>query len=65
MSLLWTMAVVVLTLKLAGVIDWSWWAVLAPLWGPPVGAFLFVAFAWIGAACMAVANFMPGRRMRR
>lgn len=21
-------------LKLGGVIDWSWWIVLAPLWGP-------------------------------
>jgi hypothetical protein len=25
-----------LTLKLCGVIDWSWWFVTAPLWGPPV-----------------------------
>lgn len=23
-----------LTLKLCGVIDWSWWWVTAPLWGP-------------------------------
>jgi hypothetical protein len=25
---------VLLTLKLAGVIGWSWWWVTAPLWGP-------------------------------
>ena len=23
-------------LKLTGYIDWSWWWVLSPLWGPPV-----------------------------
>lgn len=27
-------AVLFIGLKLAGVIDWSWWAVLLPLWGP-------------------------------
>ena len=25
---------VFLTLKLCGVIDWSWWWITAPLWGP-------------------------------
>lgn len=27
------MFIVFLTLKLCGVIDWSWWWVTAPLWG--------------------------------
>lgn len=28
------LAIVFITLKLTGFIDWSWWWVLAPLWGP-------------------------------
>lgn len=27
------LAIVFITLKLTGVIDWSWWWVTAPLWG--------------------------------
>ena len=30
------LAIVFITLKLTGVIAWSWWWVLAPLWLPPV-----------------------------
>jgi hypothetical protein len=43
--------VVLLVLKLTGVIDWSWWWVLAPLWVGPLatsgliaGFFLIVFF---------------------
>lgn len=28
------LTIVFITLKLTGYIDWSWWWVLAPLWGP-------------------------------
>jgi hypothetical protein len=28
------LAVAFIVLKLTSVIDWSWWWVLAPLWGP-------------------------------
>lgn len=28
------LAIVFITLKLCGVINWSWWWVTAPLWGP-------------------------------
>lgn len=28
------LAIVFITLKLCGVIDWAWWIVLAPLWVP-------------------------------
>lgn len=28
------LAIVFITLKLTGYIAWSWWWVLAPLWGP-------------------------------
>lgn len=32
------LAVLFIGLKLGGVIDWSWWWVLAPLWGPLAAA---------------------------
>lgn len=30
------LAILFIGLKLTGYIDWSWWWVLAPLWGPAV-----------------------------
>lgn len=36
------LAIVLITLKLLGVIDWAWWIVLAPLWGPVSAAVLIV-----------------------
>lgn len=38
---LWTAFAVMLVLKLAGVIAWSWWIVTAPLWGPLLALGLF------------------------
>jgi hypothetical protein len=44
------LALVFITLKLTGFIPWSWWWVLAPLWGPLAlfigifGVALIVAF---------------------
>ena len=29
----WLLCLIFVTLKLCGVIDWSWWIVTAPLWG--------------------------------
>ena len=34
MGLFGVLAIVFIVLKLVGVIDWSWWYVLLPLWGP-------------------------------
>lgn len=28
------LAILFIGLKLGGVIDWEWWVVLAPIWGP-------------------------------
>lgn len=39
------LAAIFITLKLTGYIDWSWWMVLAPIWGP---------WAVIGAVGMIV-----------
>lgn len=45
------LAIVFITLKLCGVITWSWWWVLAPLWGP------LLLFLVIVAICLCVALF--------
>lgn len=44
--------IVFLVLKLTHVIDWSWWWVFAPVWGPPafvvlllIAAFIFITVA--------------------
>jgi len=46
------MFIVFLTLKLIGVIAWSWWWVTAPLWIPlaAFGAFSLFCFAMAGLA---------------
>lgn len=40
------LAVLFVGLHLTGVIDWSWWAVLLPLWGP---------FALVAALVLVIA----------
>jgi hypothetical protein len=40
------LGVAFVVLKLCGVLDWSWWWVLAPLWAPPVAALVFLASAF-------------------
>lgn len=49
------LAILFIALKLTGFIDWSWWWVLAPIWGP---------FALLLAAC-AVYVLWPRRLIRR
>lgn len=34
MGLFGVLAIAFIVLKMVGVIDWSWWYVLLPLWGP-------------------------------
>jgi hypothetical protein len=48
------LGLIFITLKLCGVIHWSWWWVTAPLWGPlaflllcAVVGFLVVSLAWV------------------
>ncbi len=42
------LTIVFVTLKLCGVIGWSWWAVLSPVWGT-------LAFAiFLGAIALAI-----------
>ena len=43
-------------LKLTGYIDWSWWWVLAPLWGPLV--FLGVMLAVVAGVCWFIGKVL-------
>ena len=47
--------VALMVLKLCGVIDWSWWWVTAPIWGPIV---IFIGFlVVIGIIALVVDSF--------
>lgn len=39
------MLVIFVVLKIAGVVDWPWWAVLLPLWLPMAVGLFFIAVA--------------------
>lgn len=54
--------VVFITLKLCGVITWSWWWVMAPAWGA-VAIILVVAMVTLVVA--VVAEMADKRRYRR
>lgn len=42
-SLFGLLGVAFIVLRLVGVIDWPWWAVLAPLWAPIAAAVVILA----------------------
>ena len=41
------LAILLIALKLCGVIDWSWWLVLVPLWIGGVMLLVIVLLMWI------------------
>ena len=43
----WVLFIVFLVLKLTNTIDWSWWIVTMPLWGPIVVCFAIGLIAGI------------------
>ena len=51
-----------LVLKLTSVIDWSWWWVTAPLWGPLALVIIILLIGWI--TCL-IKNAITKRRYRR
>ncbi|WP_432279206.1 hypothetical protein [Nocardia brasiliensis] len=53
--LAWFIFSIVLTLKLAGVIAWSWWWVFAPLWLP-------ILLLLVGLGILTVVAFRPKKR---
>jgi len=50
-SVLGVVQIVFIILKLVGVISWSWWVVLIPLW-ITIGLILFLAFCTIAIAML-------------
>ncbi len=47
------LTIVFIVLKLLGKITWSWWWVLAPLWGPfAIGLFILTVFLLLGLICL-------------
>lgn len=46
------LGIVFITLKLTGVIDWSWWWVTAPLWGG-AAVVIFILFFILAIAALA------------
>ena len=50
-TLMGALAVLLIGLRLAGLIDWPWWAALLPLWGP----FALVALLVLVIAVLEVA----------
>lgn len=47
------LAIVFITLKLVGVIDWSWWWVLLPIYGPIVAVLAILAVCLAAYATVA------------
>lgn len=43
------LAILFIGLKLGGVIAWSWWWVLSPLWVPAAAALAFLAVLYVAA----------------
>lgn len=53
-------------LKLGGMIDWSWWLVLLPIYGGVAFIACLVAFfGLVGAGAMGVGALFDWRRSRR
>jgi len=53
------LGVAFVVLKLTGYIDWSWWWVTAPFWGP--FALVVAAFVVVGAVLLCI-EFFRSRR---
>lgn len=54
-------------LKLTGYIDWSWWWVTTPFWGPfalVAAFFLFGVICWLTVAMIGGILFMAGSRRK-
>lgn len=52
-------------LKLGGVIDWSWWWVTAPFWGPAVFVLVLLAIIFAFAFAATLAEERAGKAARR
>lgn len=55
--------IVFLVLKLTGVIDWSWWWVTAPLWGPIAVVAAVLAVVVVAVAALRLIGRLMGREI--
>lgn len=55
------LAVLFIGLKLSSIIDWSWWWVLTPLWGPMALLLLAIAILVVVAAIDIIAKAIAER----
>lgn len=69
MTLVGVLGVVFVTLKLCGVIDWSWWWVTLPFWGGLVlgltvalVCFLFAGVCWLLVKAIEATEKMRGKQ---
>lgn len=57
------LTIVFITLKLCGVIEWSWLWVLGPLWIPTATILFFILTVLVGAYTIAeVADYLASRK---
>ena len=56
-SILTVLALIFIVLKLVGLIDWSWWWVLAPFWIPLAFALVIVAIVFVVWLIAAVIEY--------
>lgn len=56
------LTLIFITLKLCGVIHWSWWWVTLPLWGPLM---IVVAVLLILFVLSIIASLLPDRKRSR
>lgn len=59
------LGVVFVTLKLCGVIDWSWWWVTAPFWGGLAIAIVVLIVVFASAGVMAIVETLTEKRNRK
>lgn len=64
-NLLGLLGIVFVTLKLCGVIDWSWWWVTAPFWGGLALALLIMLVALICTLVAAAISEAKFKKIRK
>lgn len=66
MSFMGFLALLFIGLKLTGNLDWSWWWVLAPIWGPlAVAAIVFVSVLMGGVVLISAVEVVNWRKRKR
>lgn len=51
-----TLGIIFVVLKLTGVVDWSWWWVTLPFWGPVAILFTFILTATLFAVVIKMVS---------